>query len=66
MDYLQVKSAYQLKVVPQTDELTFLTKLTGIAQLWRWDEGSQSARQMSFCLTEWSISGIRRAGRKPS
>lgn len=48
MDYLQVKSAYQLKVVPQTDELTFLTKLTGIAQLWRWDEASQSARQVSF------------------
>lgn len=47
MDYLQVKSAYQLKVVPKTNELTFLTKLTGIAQVWSWDEQTASVRQVT-------------------
>lgn len=48
LDYLQVKSAYQLKVVPQRREITFLSKLTGIAQLWRWNEESNRSEQVTF------------------
>ncbi|WP_103106217.1 S9 family peptidase [Brevibacillus reuszeri] len=47
MDYLQVKSAYQLKVVPKKRELTFLSKLTGIAQLYRWNEEGLTAEQIT-------------------
>ncbi|MGG1659857.1 S9 family peptidase [Brevibacillus sp. NRS-1366] len=48
LDYLQVKSAYQLKVVPKKRELTFLSKLTGIAQLYCWNEEGQAPEQMTF------------------
>ncbi|KQL49806.1 peptidase S9 [Brevibacillus choshinensis] len=48
MDYLQVKSAYQMKVVPQKREITFLSKQTGIAQLWRWNEQWQTSEQVTF------------------
>lgn len=48
LDYLQVKSAYQLKVVPQKQELTFVTKLTGIAQLWRWNPEQAAPEQVTF------------------
>lgn len=48
LDYLQVKSAYQLKVVPQQKELTFLTKISGIAQLWRWNVERSCPEQVTF------------------
>lgn len=48
LDYLQVKSAYQLKVVPQRNELTFLCKLSGTAQLWRWNQERSCPEQVTF------------------
>lgn len=48
LDYLQVQSAYQMKVVPGQKEWTFLSKLSGNAQLWRWDEKRSCPVQMTF------------------
>lgn len=38
LDYLQVQSAYQMKVVPGQKRWTFLSKISGSAQLWSWEE----------------------------
>lgn len=38
LDYLQVQSAYQMKVVPGQKKWTFLSKISGSAQLWSWGE----------------------------
>lgn len=48
VDYLQVHSAYQMKVVPGSKEWTFLSKLSGNAQLWRREEGQTSPEQVTF------------------
>lgn len=48
LEYLQVKSAYQSKAVPNRDEITFLTKITGIPQLWMWKEESPVPQQVTF------------------
>lgn len=48
MDYLQVKSAYQLRVVPGIQELTFLAKISGTAQLWRWNQERACPEQVTF------------------
>ena len=38
LDFLKVNSAYEAKVVPGTSTFTFMTKLTGIPQVWKLDE----------------------------
>lgn len=41
LDFLKVNSAYEAKVVPGTSTFTFLTKLTGIPQVWKLDENGE-------------------------
>ncbi|MDF2679245.1 MAG: family peptidase [Brevibacillus sp.] len=48
LDYLQVQSAYQMKVVPKQKEWTFLSKISGNAQLWRWNEKQSRPEQVTF------------------
>ncbi|QRG70116.1 S9 family peptidase [Brevibacillus choshinensis] len=48
LDYLQVQSAFQMKVMPGKNGWTFLSKISGNAQLWRWDEEDSRPVQLTF------------------
>lgn len=48
LDYLQVKTAYHLGVIPKRKKITFVSKMTGTAQLWQWNEEDASAQQVTF------------------
>jgi dipeptidyl aminopeptidase/acylaminoacyl peptidase len=41
LEYLKVKSAYQSQAVPGTDKFTFISKLTGIPQVYTLNEAQQ-------------------------
>ena len=42
LDFLKVNSAYEAKVIPGTSTFTFMTKLTGIPQVWKLDEEGEA------------------------
>ncbi|MDN4608062.1 S9 family peptidase [Sporosarcina highlanderae] len=41
LDFLKVNSAYEAKVIPGTGTFTFLSKLTGIPQVWKLDSNGE-------------------------
>lgn len=41
IDFLKVNSAYEAKVIPGTGTFTFLSKLTGIPQVWKLDSNGE-------------------------
>ncbi|WP_099159709.1 S9 family peptidase [Virgibacillus ndiopensis] len=43
--YLNVYGAYQPKVIPTQKAFTFISKETGIPQVWRWDEETSQIKQ---------------------
>ena len=45
--YLQVKSAFQSMAIPNQNQFTFLSKLTGIPQLWKWNEAQSRPEQVA-------------------
>lgn len=45
MDYLTVVTAYQSQAIPNKNQFTFLSKKTGIPQLWTWNETLEQAKQ---------------------
>ncbi|MCR8631876.1 S9 family peptidase [Paenibacillus radicis (ex Xue et al. 2023)] len=44
--YLNVILAYQPQVVPHRNRVTFITKKTGLPQLWSWDAAESSCKQV--------------------
>jgi len=44
--YLTVLSAYQPQTVPSQNRVTFMTKKTGLPQLWSWDAATGSYKQV--------------------
>lgn len=44
--YLSVLSAYQPQVVPGRNRVTFVTKKTGLPQLWSWDAETERCEQV--------------------
>ncbi|SEB85085.1 S9 family peptidase [Paenibacillus sp. GP183] len=45
--YLDIGSAYSPKVVPHKEQVTFLSKKTGIPQLWYWDAAESRSEQFN-------------------
>ncbi|WP_188454272.1 S9 family peptidase [Virgibacillus oceani] len=43
--YLHVYGAYQPKVIPNQKAFTFISKETGIPQVWKWDEETSQIKQ---------------------
>lgn len=48
LEYLTVKSAYQCKAIPGRNKFTFLSKLTGIPQIWTMDDNQQPVRYVEL------------------
>lgn len=47
LDYLQVNTAYNLGVIPHRQTITFLSKISGTAQLWHWNDEQAAAQQIT-------------------
>ncbi|WP_163969732.1 S9 family peptidase [Oceanobacillus halotolerans] len=45
LNYLTVHGAYQPSVIPNRQAFTFLSKETGIPQVWKWDETAKKVKQ---------------------
>lgn len=48
LSYLTVKSAYQSQAIPNKNKFTFISKLTGLPQVWTLDENQQTVRFGQF------------------
>ncbi|MFF2449909.1 alpha/beta fold hydrolase [Neobacillus sp. NPDC058068] len=46
LDYLTVNTAYESQTIPNKNQVTFLSKKTGIPQLWTWTETSGQIKQV--------------------
>jgi len=47
-NYLKVNEAYEPRVVPGKSEITFLSKKSGMPQVWKWDEREQLVQQYTY------------------
>lgn len=45
LQYLKVSSAYQPAAIPGERAFTFLSKETGLPQVWKWDRATAEVRQ---------------------